>query len=280
MNPITGQQTDICKTSSGKVIRGIIFKPEGGAKTYPTIIFCHGLSADYRMFEYHGRGFAERGICCVMFDFCGGGNNSTSDGATTDMSVKTEAGDLKAVLKTVKKYDFVDKDRIFLLGESQGGYVTADVAYDKKRDVSGLILWYPGFVIPDAVKEMCRDGIPEEYEIFGMRIGSIYARDAINGKPYSRMKRYKRPVLIIHGDCDETVPIEYSYRAQKTYPNVRLKVISNAGHGFEGADRDYARKLSGDFVDMVGRKRPKTGLMGLTKKFIKSKIGLYKLLEK
>ena len=170
------------------------------------------------------------------------------------MSVKTEAKDLKAVLKAVKKYGFVDKERIFLLGESQGGYVAADVAYDKKRDTAGLILWYPGFVIPDAIKEMCKDGIPEEYEIFGMKIGSIYAKDAIRDKPYSRMKGYKKPVLIIHGDCDETVPIEYSYRAEKVYPNVRLKVISNAGHGFEGGDSDYARKLSADLVDMASRK--------------------------
>lgn len=44
------------------------------------------------------------------------------------MSVITETGDLNAVIEQVKNWDWVDKENIFLIGESQGGCVSALVA--------------------------------------------------------------------------------------------------------------------------------------------------------
>ena len=59
---------------------------------------------------------------------------------------------------------------------------------------------------------------------------------------------YDKPVLIIHGDDDQVVPIEYSREAEKRYKNVHLETISGAGHGFDGDDSVNARKLSITFV--------------------------------
>lgn len=45
--------------------------------------------------------------------------------------------------------------------------------------------------------------------------------------------RYERPVLIIHGDADVVVPVEYSHAAVKAYRDARLIVLEGEGHGFK-----------------------------------------------
>lgn len=52
---------------------------------------------------------------------------------------------------------------------------------------------------------------------------------------YVDMPRYDGPVLILHGDRDEIVPMSYSERAAATYKNARLRVIDGGGYGFQGA---------------------------------------------
>jgi len=45
------------------------------------------------------------------------------------------------------------------------------------------------------------------------------------------------PVLIIHGDVDETVPVEWSESAIRKLPEgSRLEVVSGAGHNFVGSE--------------------------------------------
>ncbi len=43
-----------------------------------------------------------------IFDFCGGGNNSKSDGVTTEMTIFTEKENVEDITATVKGWDFVD----------------------------------------------------------------------------------------------------------------------------------------------------------------------------
>ena len=53
------------------------------------------------------------------------------------------------------------------------------------------------------------------------------------------------PVLLIHGDVDELVPLSNSERMNKALTQAgvenRMVVIEGAGHGFRGADRDRAQ---------------------------------------
>lgn len=82
----------------------------GVDKKYPTVIFAHGFGSNYRDLEHHGDGFAESGINCIFFDFCGGGLKSFSDGKMTQMTVLTEAEDLTEVISQVQQMENVDSD--------------------------------------------------------------------------------------------------------------------------------------------------------------------------
>ena len=230
-------------------IRGRLYLPEETAqKPYPLAVFSHGLGSNYRELEHYGPILAEEGIACFLFDFCGGGPESISDGFFDEMSVKTEIEDLHTVLTEVKKLPFIRQEKIFLMGESQGGYVSACVAAERPEDVAGLILWYPAFVIEENAKERAGLPAPARYDFFGLRLGERYIRDALEIRICRKIADYRKPVLIIHGDRDDMVPLSSSRKAVQIYKSAELKVIPGGGHGFEGGERFQAAGYSIHFI--------------------------------
>lgn len=229
----------------GKKLRGRFYLPEGTDRRYPIVIFCHGFGSNFRELMHHGAGFASAGICCLFFDFCGGGPGSLSDGTMEEMTVGTECEDLNTVIDCVKGLDYVDQERIFLQGESMGGLVSALAAARRQEDVRALVLWYPAFGVPDGARRRYEAG---EKEVFGLRLGEDFDREAKDIDVYGTIPAYDGPVLMIHGDQDAVVPIGYSERALSIYRDARLTVIPGAGHGYDGADSVAAREYSIDFI--------------------------------
>ncbi|MDY5776151.1 MAG: alpha/beta fold hydrolase [Lachnospiraceae bacterium] len=212
---------------------------------YPTVIFAHGFGSNYRQLQHHGDGFAEAGINCIFFDFCGGGLESLSDGAMTQMTVLTEAEDLREVIDQVLQLDYVDPYRLFVQGESQGGFVAAYTAAQMPEKIKALVLWYPAFVIPDDSKKRFEKN---DNTCFGMALCPDYNRASKDIDIFNVITGYKGPVKIIHGEEDALVPVSYSQRAQKAYDNASLTVIAKAGHGFDGEDSSFAREQSIAFI--------------------------------
>jgi pimeloyl-ACP methyl ester carboxylesterase len=229
----------------GKKIEGRIYLPERAGQRFPIVIFCHGFGSNYRELMHHGDGFAEAGICCLFFDFCGGGPKSRSDGAFEEMTVESECGDLETVIDCVKELDYVDPERIFLQGESMGGLVSALAAARRPGEIRGMVLWYPAFGVPDGARKRYETG---EREVFGLRLGEAFDREAKDIDVYGIISAYCGPVLMIHGDQDAIVPLGYSERALSVYGDARLIVIPGAGHGYDGADSAAAREASISFL--------------------------------
>lgn len=229
----------------GKKIQGRLYRPEGTGRRHPIVIFCHGFGSNFRELMHHGDGFAEAGICCLFFDFCGGGPESLSDGTMEEMTVGTECEDLNTVIDCVKGLDYVDSERIFLQGESMGGLVSALVAARRPEDVRALVLWYPAFVVPDDAGKRYEAGVKE---VFGLPMGEAFDREAKDIDVYGIIPAYGGPALMIHGDQDDVVPIGYSERALSVYRDARLTVMPGAGHGYDGEDSVAAREYSIDFI--------------------------------
>ena len=167
-----------------------------------------------------------------------------------EMSVLTEAEDLRTVIAGVLEMPEVDRDNLFLMGGSQGGYIASIVAPEYNGVIRGMVNLYPGFVIPsDAQKRMDREGYdPENIQVMGRRIGHVYNTDAVSFDGYEKASGYAGPVLMIHGDADEIVPISFSEKALEIYPDGDLMVIHGAGHGFEGKDFEMAARAIEDFI--------------------------------
>lgn len=152
----------------GMDIYGVAHIPSGVEGKMPAVIISHELGATLDRVKGYGEALAEEGCVTVCFDFCGGGWGSRSDGELLDMSVLTEKADLEAVLEEVKQWDFVDADSIYLMGNSQGGLVTALTASEHREEIRAVILIYLAFCIYDDVHEMfdSPEEIPETMNKF------------------------------------------------------------------------------------------------------------------
>ena len=226
-------------------IYGKFYYPEGfdESGSYPAVIMSHGLGSTAAMVEKSQwpKAMTDEGYVVYTFDFCGGGKKSNSDLTYLTMSVKTEISDLNAIMDFVESKSFVDKDHLFLLGQSQGGFVSAMTAASRPEEVKAMILVYPAFCIVDDLHEF----IPEISAVTGDTIetamgelGACYALDAYDIDVMKEIAGYTGDVLIIHGLNDKTVPLSYSMDAiNNAYSEASSELLIITGkksvHGFE-----------------------------------------------
>ena len=244
-------------------IYGKFYYPNGfdASQKYPVVIMSHGLGSRAEMVERAKwpKAVTEKGFIAYAFDFCGGGMNSLSDGDFMEMSVLTEASDLNAVIDFVKSQVYADPDNLFLLGQSQGGFVSAITAASRPEEVKAMVLVYPALCLVDDLHEF----VPDLSEVTGDTVetamgtlGAVYARDAYDIDVMNEIAKYTGDVMIIHGLNDKTVPYSYSLEAITTaYSAAASELVLITGkksaHGFEmvyNEGREYALDAGTDFL--------------------------------
>ena len=182
-------------TNGNKRIYGVLYLPERKGRV-PLLIYSHGLSDTHAKGELYATSLAARGIAVYCFDFCGGSDESKSNGKVIDMSVMTEVSDLEAVLNSARKWNAIDKNKIVLAGFSQGGIVTAITAARCEENVAGIILESPAFLIPKEAHDLFETiaDIPDEYYYISSWWGKSILR-------ISGIMMYIRKLVIIKRMC-------------------------------------------------------------------------------
>lgn len=235
----------------GNHIYGVAYVPLDAGEQMSAVIYAHGYGVTHRNGIQYAERLAAHGYVVYCFDFCGGGNDSRSDGSPLEMSIFTEQADLEAVIGMIRELDYVDRNHVFLFGASQGGLVSGITAAANQEDIQGLILLYPGFEIVEDVQALfaSADDIPETYSMFGwMTVGRTYFEDLLDYDVYRVIGAYEKDVLLIHGDADGSVPISSSERALEVYPSAELKVLPGAGHGLHGQDAETATEYMLEYL--------------------------------
>ena len=234
--PVPTKSEEMTFPNGDKQLYAVVYTPEEQKDSYPTVIISHGFSGSHKDNMARAELLAQNGFCAVVFDFYGGNQASKSGGNMTEMSVLTEAEDLSAMMDGMLALPYVDKNNLFLMGCSQGGFVSAYVAAKRPADVKALVLLFPAFALQDDCwnRHGSIENIPETEVVMNQPLGAIYSRDAMSFDIYDVIGDYKGPVLIHHGDKDDVVNISYSEKAAQIYENVEFTVIHNGGHGFQG----------------------------------------------
>jgi len=240
---------EIWVDNNGEKIYGEAYIPKTDGKS-PLILTSHGMGANHESGASYAKKYALRGFAVYTWDFRGGSNKNNenrSDGSNLKMSVMTEVSDVDVILEAAKTWDFVDTNRIFLQGGSQGGLVTAISGVKHENEVAGLILLYPAFGMA-ALGDRYSDDMPEEIEIGSMTVGKPFFKDMVGYDVRNEIPGFDKPVLILQGSKDSLVLPSVTKAAADLYPDAEYHIIEGAEHGFSGEHHDIATNYALDFM--------------------------------
>ncbi len=239
-----------CK-SGGKNIFGMLYLPEGYKEKLPAVILSHGYNSSCSHVSDMAQSLAEKGFAAYCYDFCGGSSISKSEGKTTDMSIESEIEDLKNVAAMISGCSFIDREKIFLYGESQGGFVSALAASQMPDMAAGMALLYPAFCIPDNWLPTDPEEMTEPVDFMGMKLSRTFREGVPEYDVFKAAGRFKKPVLLLHGDNDKLVDISYSEKLCSALADCRFEIFKNEGHGFSPEARQRMIKMVADFLSTV-----------------------------
>ena len=211
--------------------------PEGADKC-PLVIIVHGYTGD--MEEPHIEGTAkavtEAGFAALRVEMYGHGK---SGGRFRDHTLYKWVANMLAVTEYARELDFVTD--LYLCGHSQGGLLVMLIAGMCPDRFKAIIPLSPAWMIPEYARagEFLGDkvdpvNIPDEFLQNGDNVLSgNYIRVAQTIHVEDEIARYNGPVLIVHGDEDESVPYEYGVKAAKLYKNAKLVTVEGDDHCFD-----------------------------------------------
>ena len=203
----------------------------------PLVILVHGLEGHMEevFLKAVQKAMNEAGFAVLRADMYGHGK---SGGAFRDHTLDKWISDLSAVTEYAKQLPFVSD--LYLCGHSQGGLLAMMAAGMKPEEYKALILLSPAVTIPENARKGNMLGItfdpqdiPDELEIWGEKLGREYIRTAQQIHPEEWIGRYRKPVLIVHGEKDELIPVQYAVCTSKQYENCRLAVIPDDDHEYD-----------------------------------------------
>ncbi|NQT25745.1 S9 family peptidase [candidate division KSB1 bacterium] len=225
-------------SSDSKLVHGFLVKPPAfdPARTYPAILLIHGGPQGAWEDEFHYRWnaqlFASRGIVVVMINPRG----SKGYGQEFCNAVSKNWGgvpyrDLMSGLDFVlKKYRFIDGNRISAAGASYGGYMVNWIAGHTDRFTC---------LVSHA-------GLSNPYSFYGTTEELWFPEWEFDGTPYENTRYYERwsplrsakdfktPMLVVHGEQDFRVPIEQGLQMftalQRMHVPSRFLYFGDEGH--------------------------------------------------
>ncbi|MCR5395286.1 MAG: alpha/beta hydrolase [Bacteroidales bacterium] len=249
--PLMAQESElIIPTTNGKGIYGIISPAKSVEAKHGVAIISHGFNGSHHFGRDYFATLNELGYSVYSFDFPCGSVRSKSDNNTMEMSILDEVNALLHIVQYFQNQTDVDPSRIVLIGESQGGLVSALAAARVPDQISRLVLIYPALCIPDnwTARYPKVEQIPDTTRLWNVPMGRRFFTELRTLDVYGTIGQYKRPVLIVHGSDDRVVPISYSQRAEQTYGDAKLHVIDKAGHGFKPNERVLSNQYVREFL--------------------------------
>lgn len=206
-----------------------IHRPEGPEKKrFPTVVFLHGFPGSEKSLDVQ-RALMASGIATVAPSFLGAWGSA---GKYRFTSLPEQA---KAALAAARKLDFVDPRRMALFGFSMGGWAALNAAAHEpklKAVVAVAPVGGPEMVGPHLLDFVTRLSRPLN-TLAPKALAADFAKAVTSHDPGVAARRIKAPLLVVHGDADQTIPALVSKRiVRNAGKNARLVIERGAAHDF------------------------------------------------
>ncbi|MGI4734305.1 MAG: alpha/beta hydrolase family protein [Janthinobacterium lividum] len=234
---------------------------DAAAPCWPVIVFVHGFKGfkDWGHFPLLARFFAEQGFVFIKLNLSHNGVVVSGSGDLEDLEAfghnnfSHELDDLGQLLDALHQPGAtplppaaLDLGRLYLIGHSRGGGLVLLKAAEDPR-IRAVATWA-------AVADLAPRW-PAEMLAQWQRNGVLYVPNSRTGQQlpmyyqiaedyYTNRARLdlpqlvpqlRQPLLLVHGDPDETVPLSAAETLLAAKPDAELFIVPGAGHMFGGS---------------------------------------------
>lgn len=199
--------------ADGARLYGWLFRAPRQPGGAATVIFLHGSGGNVSYYGWVGEGLSGCGFDVLLFDYRGYGRSGGEMTSERGLYADADAA-----------YDFVTKERgvpagrVVLYGQSLGTAAAVEVA--SRRECGTLVV---------------ESGMSSAADMAGTILPWLphFLRKLTKNKLDSAAKisRVRCPVLVVHGDRDEIIPVEQGRRLfDAALEPKQLKIVGGAGH--------------------------------------------------
>jgi len=218
----------VCKydyVTDGKRIEALSFQPAGEGR-FPGVLLIPGYQGSAPDYIYLGRILGQQGFASLAVTQPSFGK---SEGKADFVGPKTIDA-LTAGFKKFQRESYVDAKRMGIFGYSRGGMAASLLAV-KLKDVRAAVFGAGVYDFKRAYDEVKIEGIRENMKLeSGMTEKAIKERSSV-----FQMEKLRCPVLILHGEKDENVPVSQALllrdRLTVLKKDFEIRLFPNAKHG-------------------------------------------------
>jgi uncharacterized protein len=256
---------------TGFILAGTLTKSASATSPLPAVVLIGGSGATDRdetvfgipVFGHLARGLVEAGFLVVRYDKRGVGQ---SGGRVESVTLSDYAEDARSVVRWLEKRKDVDKDRIAVVGHSEGASVAMILASREKRVKAITLVAGPGTTGAELVLEQQRHALDQLQLDASERAAKIALQEQIDAAvlsgtgwdgvpeamrraadtpwfqswlafdPAKVMKDIDQPILIVQGELDTQVPPHHADKllglaqARKKKADVELLKVPGINH--------------------------------------------------
>lgn len=234
---------------------------------HPAVIICHGFVGSRiganRLFVKAARALAEQGYVVLRFDYAGCGESAGDYGAT---GMQDWIEQTKLAMDYVYDLDFIDPNRLTLLGHSLGGATALLTAVQDKR-VRKLVMWAPvGHPFQDIVRIVGSKAYEEAVtagatKYAGYELSHSFFLSLAPHHPLQEARKFAGDVFIVHGTADDSIPADYCFLYQKVFwtrgkGHCEKEILMQADHTFStGSHAELAIQKTLDWLERMEKEK-------------------------
>ena len=235
----------------GEALSGTLQLPDAPGRFGVVLLHCFTCSRHTSILRQIAQDLKAAGMASLRFDFSG---NGQSEGRFTD---STYSKMLVEVDLAVKRLSGEGVARIGLAGHSMGASLAVLAAQRSEKIVAVCAMagrlsgTNARHILSPAQQAAIKDTGRVCFMSRGrdLELTESFFSDADAFDLPEMLKTLRVPLLVVHGDEDETVPVSEAYRAEALNPaNTRLAIMPGADHMFSsGEDRTTISRTVADW---------------------------------